>query len=249
MISFNPPMPTYKTKAIILSSYPYREHDRIISFYSSDYGRLEARARGTRKIQSKLAGHLEPFLEVELLLANGKFWDILASSRTLMANELIRGDVACVASASVCAEAVKLITKPLAADKRVYDLLKNVFGEISQNKAKQREAVIKFLWQLLHLSGFAPEINKCINCKQGAGSGYFSFEGGGLLCAACRRRDIMAMELRSDLLFRLRAGKLSEQMQELVIRFWERVVDHAELRSLGFWRVINEASVRQSFHK
>ncbi|PIQ80173.1 MAG: DNA repair protein RecO, partial [Parcubacteria group bacterium CG11_big_fil_rev_8_21_14_0_20_41_14] len=49
-------MATYKTKSIILSSYPYREHDRIITFYSKEFGKMDARARGARKITSKLAG-------------------------------------------------------------------------------------------------------------------------------------------------------------------------------------------------
>src|SRR3989338_4947835 len=143
-------MATYKTKAIILSSYPYREHDRIITFFSEDYGRMEARARGTRKIGSKLAGHLEPFITTELLLAAGKHWDILAGSRTILSQPQIRGNIEILALASLCLEAVKLITRPLAADKRVFSLLQQTLLFLENpaaNLAEKQAASERFLWQ------------------------------------------------------------------------------------------------------
>lgn len=131
-------MPTYKTRAIILSSQPYREHDRIVSFYSEDYGRIDARARGCRKLASKLAGHLEPFVETELLLAWGRHWDILAGSRTVAAQARVRSQLELAAAAAVCCEAVKLISKPLAPDRRVWLLLSETLSELDRLTPKAR---------------------------------------------------------------------------------------------------------------
>lgn len=235
-------MATYKTRAIILSSYPFREHDRIISFYSYHYGRLEARARGSRKIGSKLAGHLEPFLEVELLLANGRHWDILAGSRTLSPRFILRAGLDNLAAAAVCAEAVKLITRPLAQDGRVYNLLSQSLDFLDSpghNASEKARMAAGFLWQLLSLAGFAPELDNCVNCRRKMeGGGFFTCEGGGMLCQNCRLKDPLAFPLSSELSWQLKAKSFFKpaELQELIIRFWRRIVDYSELKSWRVWQ-------------
>ena len=237
-------MATYKTKAIILSSYPYREHDRIVSFFSEDYGRLEARARGTRKIESKLAGHLEPFIQTELLLARGRHWDILAGSRTLSAMPKIRANIELTAAAYLCVEAVKLITKPGSAERAIFRALAAALLFLESDAAalpEKRAAVIRFLWQLLSFSGFSPELARCINCRLEVVSGAFSFEGGGALCSACAHHDCQAAPLSPAMLYELRRGPTTEanELTAVVIGFWRRVVDYSELKSWIFWQIIN----------
>lgn len=231
-------MPTYKTRAIILSSYPYREHDRIVSFYSQDYGRIDARARGCRKLESKLAGHLEPFIETELLLARGRRWDILAGSRTLAAQARLRGQLELAAAAAVCCEAVKLVSKPMSPDARVWETLRAALSALSF--APRHNIVYRFLWQLLSLSGFAPEMKKCIHCRRHLVAGYFSNEGGGILCFDCCRRDGRAVKMETGDLAALDGGRstLSTEARQVVIGWWRTVVSHAPLRSLEFWENI-----------
>ena len=56
-----------RTQAIILRRTNYGEADKIINFLTTD-GQVSAVARGIRKAGSKLAGALEPFSVVELVL-------------------------------------------------------------------------------------------------------------------------------------------------------------------------------------
>lgn len=228
-------MATYKTKAIILSSYPYREYDRIVSFFSEDYGRIDARARGSRKLASKLAGHLEPFIETELLLARGRHWDILAGSRTVSPQALLRERLELSAAAAVCCEAIKHIAKPLAPDARVWRLLRGTLAVLGDFPGQ--DTVYRFLWRLAALSGFAPEIKKCIHCRRRVNEGYFSREGGGALCADCRGRDPLAVKMASRDLAALdgRQDNLSAPAREIIIGWWRAVVNHAPLKSWEFW--------------
>ena len=235
-------MATYKTKAIILSSYPYREHDRIISFYSDEYGKMEARARGARKIQSKLAGHLEQFIETELLLANGRRWDILAGSRTQNPQCEIRNHIESIASASVMSQAVKIITKPLNKDIRIFNLLKSGLHILEKENISQSHSQVlvgSFLWKLLAISGFAPELRNCINCRRESDNSNFSLEGGGILCNNCKNRDIFALEIDKTIQKELlESNILSEKSFDIVTRYWSKIVDHAELKSLSFFQNI-----------
>ncbi|MDP1709433.1 MAG: DNA repair protein RecO, partial [Candidatus Komeilibacteria bacterium] len=236
-------MATYKTRAIILSSYPYREHDRIVTFFSADYGRMEARARGTRKLESKLAGHLEPFIETELLLARGRHWDILAGSRTVRPMALIRSQLELTAAASLCVEAVKLITKPLSAERAIWQELTRtltILEDEGYSLIEKKGAAVAFLWKLIALGGFTPELSRCIKCRHGVESGVFSCEGGGMLCPNCQSHDLLAAPLSAEALVDLRLNRMSksQDLADIVIAFWRQVVDYTELRSWNFFRAV-----------
>jgi len=234
-------MATYKTKAIILSSYPYREYDRIVTFFSVEFGKIDARARGLRKISSKLAGHLEPFIETELLLASGRRWDILAGSRTANSRISLRSDIEKLSAASVCVEAVKIISRPMSPEPRVFSLLREVFENIEKADSflKYRQMVLSFLWKLVFIEGFGPEIWHCIHCREKIDFGSFSFEGGGMLCKKCQNRDAMSKEICRKGVLELKSFELSgSESQEISERFWKTIIDHQPLRSLQFFRIL-----------
>ncbi len=241
-------MATYKTKAIILSSHPYGEHDRIISFFSDAFGRIEARARGVRKIESKLAGHLEPFISTELLLANGRRWDILAGSRMRDSRMGIRVDVVKSAAASVCVEAVKRGTRPFLRERGVYELLDRALVRLERAAGRGEEMLAaRFVWELVARVGFAPEMRRCINCKQPLSSGRFSHEGGGVLCEPCAPCDVFADEVSERALRALRAGvePLDATAQAIVQRFWNHVFEHP-IASWNFLKTVAGVPVRRT---
>ncbi|MDZ4221247.1 MAG: DNA repair protein RecO [Patescibacteria group bacterium] len=228
-------MATYKTEAIVLSSYPYREHDRIISLFSDAFGKIEARARGVRKIESKLAGHLEPFIKTELLLANGRKWDILAGSRTHNPRALIRSNINKTAAASVCVEAVKKATRPNSLERGMYAMLDQTLGALEQSQGNEADISGQFVWRLMAAAGFSPELGRCIHCKRAVLEGSFSCEGGGVLCNTCSERDIYADQAPASVLAELRETEYSfgAQAQIIAKRFWNYVFD-APIESWNF---------------
>jgi DNA repair protein RecO (recombination protein O) len=59
-------MPTQAAEAVVLRQYALGEADRIIVFFTKEFGRLRAVARGARKLKSRFGGSLEPFNQVQL---------------------------------------------------------------------------------------------------------------------------------------------------------------------------------------
>ena len=53
--------------ALILKSYDVGEADRFLVLFTKEEGRITARARGVRKLHSKLRGHLLPFQRSEVM--------------------------------------------------------------------------------------------------------------------------------------------------------------------------------------
>lgn len=61
-------MREYLTEAIVLTISPAADTDRLIDFYTKDFGRLKAKAVSGAKILSKLAAHLNPLNLVQVRL-------------------------------------------------------------------------------------------------------------------------------------------------------------------------------------
>ena len=76
-------MSTYITEGIVLKYYPYRDFDRIFTIYTKEHGKIDVIGKGTGKLLSKLAGHLEPYTVSKLMVADGRRWDVLTQSITL----------------------------------------------------------------------------------------------------------------------------------------------------------------------
>ena len=50
-----------KTEAIVIKTLNLREADKIVTFFSRDYGKIQGIARGARKIRAKQGGNFELF--------------------------------------------------------------------------------------------------------------------------------------------------------------------------------------------
>lgn len=71
----------HTTPALVLSSQPYREADRLYSLLTRELGLIRASAQGVRKEHSKLRGSLEPISLSTVSFVKGKeFWRITSSS-------------------------------------------------------------------------------------------------------------------------------------------------------------------------
>lgn len=178
---------TYNTTALILSRRPFREADLRVTFFSRESGKGEAVAIGAKKTRSKLAGHLEPFREVKLMLARGRFFDKIGQAVTLnnfgvqtynTADKLWRAQQA--------AETFGRLTALGQKDERLYELFKN-FLILNFQPSFSKGLLTIFHLHLLDLSGLAPELKECVNChcQINAESSHFNFARGGITCSAC----------------------------------------------------------------
>ena len=71
---------THTTEAIVLRSLRYGEADRILHLYSRERGRIGAIAKGVRKTRSRVGARLEPFMHVDLQLAEGRSLDTITQA-------------------------------------------------------------------------------------------------------------------------------------------------------------------------
>lgn len=187
-------MSTYKTEGIIIKRNNFLEASLILDIWTRDYGKVEAVARSARKIKGKLKGHLELFLDTELIFAKGKNLDTITSSLTVESFSNLRNNLEISYGAYYILELVDKMTAEGHKDERIFYLLKRalLFLDVTvvgtgHCPVPTATAILFFQINLLKLTGFSPELNKCVLCGKliKTGKNYFSFSMGGVVGNEC----------------------------------------------------------------
>ncbi len=194
-------MKIYKTKGIVLRRQDLGEADRILTIYTSKYGKVRAKALGVRKVLSKLGGHLELFNIVDLSLVEGKGLDTITACRAQESFRNLRADLKKTSLAYYVVELLDKLTPEKQKDYRIFKLLKEILATLNQKTIigtdKLYLVIRSFELRFLSLLGYAPQLKKCLTCGKliKPNLNYFSLKLGGLLCARCRKQDIRSTKI------------------------------------------------------
>lgn len=209
---------TYNTQIIILKRAPINEADIKVTAYSYDRGKIELLARGARKLQSKLAGHLEPITLSGLMVVRGRKYDYAGTAVSESCFFNIKSDLEKIVFASKAVGLFDQLIKLGERDISLYQLL-NSYLEILNRKEKLKAGYelfySLFVLQLLACLGHQPQLYNCVICgrKIAPQGNAFGFLSGGLICPTCLKkckgRFVMISENCIKLLRLTRTKKLS----------------------------------------
>lgn len=245
----------YRTEAIVLRLLDYGESDRIVTFCTSEFGKLRGIAKGARRSRKRFANALEPFSSSRILFSR-RGPDSLAlieSSDVICHFPAIRADLEKTLSASYLIDLTDQFT---LEDKKNEELFRLLVGFLQLLEAiPAREALLRFFEiRLLKLSGYDPLLDHCLVCKAPLDkeTAYrFKAADGGLTCLACRpegtdsvpvslgtiRTLHMARDLAIDRLGRLLLSDQSSVESRLLLSHFIRHILGKELKSV---HVLNE---------
>jgi DNA repair protein RecO (recombination protein O) len=194
-------MATYKTTGIVIRRFNLGEADRIITFLTPDHGKLKAVAKGVRRIKSRMAGHLELFGEVELMLARGRNLDIITSARLIRDASNITYDSAGLAHGYMFAELIDRLVEEGVSHPELYAGAAEAFTELGLPDASYQLLELFFKLRLVSELGYRPELAQCVVChRSDAESEYFFVSSvGGIVdrtCTTDRRLPISASSIK-----------------------------------------------------
>jgi DNA repair protein RecO (recombination protein O) len=188
-----------RTDAVVLRRHDLGETDRIVTLYTSAYGKLRAVAKGIRRPTSKLGGHLELFTHSRLMLARGRNLDVITQVETVSSFLGLREDLWRTGLAYYVAELIDRLTEERAENPALFDLLIATFERLAS--ARRPDQVVRlFEMQAVGLLGYRPELRDCVLCRkplEPVGNA-FSIPNGGVLCSICRTADPQATPLTTN---------------------------------------------------
>ncbi len=185
-------------KALVLSRQDYREYDSLVLFYTLEYGRLALVARGTKKLKSKLSGHLEPFSLVDLMIVPGKGIDYAAGAITTENFSHLKQDLNSLYYAGQAVSWLKRLLEDAEPDEEIFSLIFNYFNLLDEHSSRSSLSQLEgelifsfFIFKLLAVSGYQPQTSTCLSCQQALrpGNNYFNLKNGGLVCGSCYEKQ------------------------------------------------------------
>jgi DNA repair protein RecO (recombination protein O) len=240
----------YSTDAIVLSRFDYGEADRILTLITPNNGKLKAIAKGIRRPTSRIGGSLEPFAELNVLLARGRTFEVVTQVSVGHAWLNLRDSLESAATAWYLAELADRSLEERHGAESVYALLRRAYELLDAGMAPGRVA----RWYEMHLAdelGVRPEVDRCVECDRVLEvTGHFRWVPllGGVLCDRCpgppHDRTGLGLEAlkllkayqRQDVeaIAALRLAPETEREVESALRDFIRHALEREARSLAF---------------
>jgi DNA repair protein RecO (recombination protein O) len=173
----------YRTDAIILRRADFGEADRLLTVFTPERGKLRLLAKGVRKTTSRKAGHVELFMLTDLLVAQGRTWDIISQAEIVEPYRDLREDLDKTSHAYYLAELLDRFTEEHDPNEPLFRLLAVSLVHLSHTDDPFL-ALRYFELHLLSLTGFQPQLHFCVVCGEALEpvDNYFHFVDGGALC-------------------------------------------------------------------
>lgn len=184
-------MPLEETQAIVLRSDPLGEADKIVTFYTPQFGRIRAVAQGARRAKSRFGSNLEVLTHLQLVFFAKPSTNLHRVSQTdlLMYFSNLRQDLSQLVAALYLVDLVYSFTASEDSHPELFQLLSRTLQLLD---AGQESSVLLRIFEirLLTLLGYAPQLDCCVSCQKELDLKqeivYNLLKGGGL-CFACSK--------------------------------------------------------------
>ncbi|MBI4993673.1 DNA repair protein RecO [Candidatus Wolfebacteria bacterium] len=175
------------TEAFVLNNKDLGELDSLITLYTADFGKVIAKTKSSKKITSKLVGHLQPLnfanvrlIEKNSLLAGRQGFQII-DALTNYENKIPTTDMHHLKKNLNVAEFINEMTYELQQDSRLWEAIKKIFASNLEEKIIYRG--------LLKILGFGPEFATCAFCHKNEAKFFIKTEHS-FLCQNCGQGNL-----------------------------------------------------------
>lgn len=186
-------MPLYRDEGVVLRAVKLGEADRIITLLTRGHGKIRAVAKGVRRVKSRFGGRLEPFMRVDVLIAEGRSLDVVSQAESIAAwAQPISADYDAYTAANVIVEtADRLAGEEHERLGGQYRLLIGALNALARHAHAPGHIGASYVLRALALAGWTPRLHACVVCgerivdaveveRHGA---FLSVPAGGLMCA------------------------------------------------------------------
>ncbi len=175
----------YRTKGIVIKRRDRGDSDRIFTIYTKDFGKINVLGRSIRKGPSKLRFGVSSFSLIKLEFIEGRAYKTLTDVSIVEKYSEIGKDLKRISLINKISEDLDILVPYQGNDQEIWILLEDVLTSL--DGSYNYLIYYYFLWKLLKILGYAPDLYHCVSCKNSLKNEnlYFSFKEGGFFCSEC----------------------------------------------------------------
>jgi len=192
-----------KTEAIVLRKIDYGDTSRIIHFFSKDYGKISAIAKGIRSTKSKIGSLLDIFNYVQIVLYKKETRDIqlIKEVELLKYFGIIGDDLQRLQYATAIIELLYSMTVENEDHKKLFIGSIRAFDLINMKEKDPKLVFAKYFLFFIKEIGYEFPLSECSNCNAEISPDKeisYNFETG-LICHNCSKEKIIHHKLNKEL--------------------------------------------------
>jgi len=187
-------MPLFETNAIVTRSLNYGESDKIVTFFSNDFGKIRGIAKGARRSRKRFQNALGLFSHIRLIFFDREGVGLVRaeSGDILHTFPRIRESLTKIYYGNYFLELVNEMAGEREASPEAFHLLLSFLLSLEEGEP-QEEKLRMFEIRMLSLFGYRPNLKRCDVCKKdwedlrGTLHLFFSPERGSMVCEGCSK--------------------------------------------------------------
>jgi DNA repair protein RecO (recombination protein O) len=187
-------MPLFTTNAIVIRSLNYGESDKIITFFTQDFGKLKGIAKGARRSRKRFQNALGLFSHIRLNFFDKEGMGLVRaeSCDILHSFPKIKENLQKILYGNYYLELVDEMAGERERNQEAFDLLFSFLSNLEEMESKEEQLRL-FEIRMLSLFGYRPNLRRCNLCKKDWGDleetprVFFSLEKGALVCDRCSK--------------------------------------------------------------
>lgn len=178
---------SFRERAFVVRSYDFGEADRVIVLLTRGRGLVRGVAKGVRRSKSRFGSRLQPFVELDVQLYEGRNLASITGADTVnyFASGIIE-DFTRYSAASTVLEAVeRLSLASYGEEESLFDLTASTLKRL-QDCAHPTVELDSYLLQAMEIAGWSPSLFACAQCGAAGPHHAFHPAPGGAVCVHCR---------------------------------------------------------------
>ena len=177
--------------ALVLRTVDFSETSLIVTLYTRQFGKIEALAKGGRRLKSPFESSLDILARNSVVFIQKRedVLDLLTESKLIRRFRVHPSNLAGTIGGYYTAELVNSFTALGDPMPSLYDLTVKVLNQLEEGTLVMR-TLIRFEGRLLQLLGHAPSLRDCVECGSAISREpktriAFGMIDGGVLCREC----------------------------------------------------------------
>lgn len=189
-----------KYEAIVLRAVKYGEHDKMLTLFTKQDGKISAVAKGASSPKSKYIASTQVFCLSEFVLTTSAIGKLpyVTTADVLRGFYGINKDLERLTGASYCIELVDVFYEDKMGEPITFQLLYYTLMLLERADINfVNIIVLAFALKLMGICGTSPAMEHCAVCGSEAAQYVFDFNAGGVICPNCRSADVIMPYLSS----------------------------------------------------
>ena len=202
-----------KFKGLVIGSRDYKENDKLLTIFSLEYGKINARLVGVKKPKAKLKVFKELFCVADFVATENNGFLTITSADLIDSFHDLTLDIDRFYEGCSIVDALDKITVSNDQNAALFIETLGALKAVCYDKTSKSYALCKFLIDVFEGMGYKLSVSKCKNCNEPFLTGKFlSLDSGEITCKNCRGRDSIQFSDKAFSALRLLADTPFEKL-------------------------------------